>query len=320
VPKPSGFTLAQRFKLLLFLVTVDPDEMNCEAMFEPSERAEADASINKNTAWVALIKFVSETPLTPGQKEVLEKTMQEAGAPLLNNAELKADRMDAPITASMADVKASATATLRMAHDLADYMAKPPASGMNCVDEVNGPWKVLSRLYQSDGPSEVALFAFYVSDKGTSKNFIALSHFINTNTDKRHGKAETRAAGPGGGPGKKGGRAADKWAEPTEVFTAMGTSGLVTPLSVGELRPADESALWTVLDSVAALAESEPPAQESAQAARKRKLAKLTHVENCHRIERHLKARAKARAKEDADEDEEDEEDEDEEEDDDDEE
>ena len=160
-----------------------------------------------------------------------------------------------------------------------------------------------TRLYASDGPSEVALLAFYVSEKGTSKNFIALSNFINTNTKARHNKATARADKPPRGLGGNRGRA-DKWAEPTDVFSAMGDAGLIATLSPDELRPADESSLWSILYSVEKLAESAPPVGESAQAARKRKLARRTHDEGCDRIERHLDARAKAakaRAKGDAD-------------------
>ena len=275
--------------------------MGCEAMFEPNVRAEADAGMTKNTAWTAFIKYVNDTPLDLGQRELLQKKMQEAGAPLINNPELKPERMDLAITAPMADVKASVTASLRICHDLSDYMAKPPASGRNCNDEVAGPWNVLSKLYASDGPSEVALLAFYVSEKGTSKNFIALSNFINTNTEARHDKATARADKPPRGPGGNRGRA-DKWAEPTDVFSAMGDAGLIATLSPDELRPADESSLWSILYSVEKLAESAPPVGESAQAARKRKLAMRTHDEGCDRLERHLDARAKARAKGDADE------------------
>ena len=81
-------------------------------------------------------------------------------------------------------------------------------------------------------------------------------------------------------------------------------AGLIATLSPDELRPADESSLWSILYSVEKLAESAPPVGESAQAARKRKLARRTHDEGCDRIERHLDARAKAakaRAKGDAD-------------------
>ena len=74
-------------------------------------------------------------------------------------------------------------------------------------------------------------------------------------------------------------------------------AGLIATLSPDELRPAEESSLWSVLDSVEKLAESTPPVGESAQAARKRKLAMRTHDEGCDRLERHLDARAKAQAK-----------------------
>ena len=46
---------------------------------------------------------------------------------------------------------------------------------------MDAPWRVISYLYWSEGPSEVALFGFYVGEKGLCPNFIALSNYINTN-------------------------------------------------------------------------------------------------------------------------------------------
>lgn len=104
------------------------------------------------------------------------------------------------------------------------------------------------------------------------------------------------------------------WDEPTNVFSAMGTSGLAVVLKDGELRAADELSLWGVVDKTESLAEMDAPAQETEGAARKRKLAKMAYDRALGRLETHEHALKKAaQAKQDGvpDEDEEDNDDED---------
>lgn len=150
-------------------------------MFEASERVEMDAGINKASAWAAFVQSVNENPLTTAEMELITKVKSEAGVPLLNNAELTQERMDITITASVTVIKAAIMDELKKVHDVADFITKPPRSGDLDDDQVQSPWQVLSFLYQKEGPSEVALFGYYVSDKGTCTNYIALSNFINTN-------------------------------------------------------------------------------------------------------------------------------------------
>jgi len=175
----GGLTRGQRFKLMLRLATIDASAF--PAMFEASVRSEIDAGINKASTWTAFIAAVNESLLSAAEKTVVESVQREAGSPLLGNAELAEGAMDAKITAPMTAVKAAMMLDLKIIHDVADYIASPPASGLNDVDQIDAPWRVISYLYQSEGPSEVALFGFYVGEKGLCPNFIALSNYINTN-------------------------------------------------------------------------------------------------------------------------------------------
>ena len=175
----GGLTRGQRFKLILRLATIDASAF--PAMFEASVRPEMDAGINKASTWTAFIAAVNESLLSAAEKTIVEKVQREAGSPLLGNSELAEAAMDAKVTAPMTAVKAAMMLDLKIIHDVADYIASPPASGLNDVDQVDAPWRVISYLYQSEGPSEVALFGFYVGEKGLCPNFIALSNYINTN-------------------------------------------------------------------------------------------------------------------------------------------
>ena len=244
---------------------------NCErnsfpTMFEASQRVEIDAGINKASAWTEFVKSANENPLTAAEMQLITRVQSEAGVPLLNNAELTQARMDVTITASTTVIKAAIMDELRKVHDLADFIAQPPKSGDLDSDAVQSPWQVLTFLYKKDGPSEVALFGYYVSDKGTCQNYIALSNFINTNakaaqrleppfvphprtptpTTARpptppahaypyHGQArhERTKTSSGKGGGKR--KSSSQWDQPKDVFEAMGESGLVVCLRRGSL-------------------------------------------------------------------------------------
>ena len=272
--------LGQLFKLLLRLSNVE--QLTYPAMFEAAVRVEQDSGTGKMAAWTKFISDVSETPLTDAEKSLIQKIQSETRNPLLQQRELSVDRMDIPITASVVAVKAAVMAMLTIMHDLTDYISAPPASGFNDLDGVDAPWKVLSYLYQKDGPSEAALFAYHAGDLGRCKNFVALSNFINTNASARHARKKT----PGGTPPSRRGKNA-AWDDPSAVFEAMGTSGLILPLQPGELRPIDQQALWGVINDISALAESAPTVGESARMARKRKAAAI-HVDlSLDQVERH---------------------------------
>ena len=131
-------------------------------------------------------------------------------------------------------------------------------------------------------------------------------------------QARHKGKGPKTDPSTPGStkRGKNLWDEPAEVFTAMGTSGLVVALQDGELRAADELSLWGVVNKTESLAEMDAPVQETEGAARKRKIAKMAYNRALGRLETHEHALKKAaQAKQDGVEDEDDDEDKDEDED-----